>query len=361
MDASFLEYKFLSNSVKEYLFFLLVISLGLLLRRFFAYGFSKIVYKILKKFSGQEGSLTLVELLKKPVGFFVTVSTIYFAVQILHFPDEWNLNISWEDKIRQSFIGLIKVFLVFAFTWILLRIADYVGIVMYKKAAETESKTDDQLVPFIKEGLKIAIVIISVFFALGTVFKINIASLIAGIGIGGIAIALAAKETLENLLGSFTIFFDKPFMVGDLVDVNGVRGHVEKIGFRSTRIRTLEKSYLTVPNKKMVEGILDNISLKTLQRIKFNLVIDGETSAEQIKLLLKDYQKILNDNNELTESKIIKFYGIDERGNFVFLILYFVNTPSWDRSLEVKEELNIALIELLNKLNIKFPNLSRQI
>src|SRR6185369_10292037 len=124
----------------------------------------------------------------------------------------------------------------------------------------------DQLVPFLREAIKIIIGVFSFFFILGAVFHINIASLIAGLGIGGLAFALAAKETLENLLGSFTIFLDKPFVVGDVVKVGSAEGTIENIGFRSTRIRTLEKTLLTVPNKKMVDAELDNLTERVVRR-----------------------------------------------------------------------------------------------
>ena len=96
------------------------------------------------------------------------------------------------------------------------------------------------------------------------IFNIDVTALAAGVGIGGIAIAMASKESLENLLGSFTIFFDKPFLVGDLVTTGNITGTVEKVGFRSTRIRTFDKSIVTVPNKNMISAELDNLGKEKL-------------------------------------------------------------------------------------------------
>ncbi len=109
-------------------------------------------------------------------------------------------------------------------------------------------------------------VVLALFFVLGFIFKVNIVALVGGLGIGGLALALASKETVENLFGSFTIFFDKPFTVGDHVKVGNVEGFVEGIGLRSTRIRTLERSLLTIPNKKMIDAELENVTLRSMWR-----------------------------------------------------------------------------------------------
>ena len=107
-------------------------------------------------------------------------------------------------------------------------------LVMAKRAVRKGSGFNEQLIPFLKEVFKVFLVIFAFFFALGTLFSLDIGSIITGLGIGGLAVALAAKESLENLLASFTIFLDQPFIVGDLVQVGEVTGTVEKIGFRST-------------------------------------------------------------------------------------------------------------------------------
>ena len=117
---------------------------------------------------------------------------------------------------------------------------------------------------------------------------VNIIALTTGLGIGGIALAMASKESLENLLGSFTIFLDQPFTVGDTVTVGSITGTVEKVGFRSTRIRTFDKSIVTVPNKKMIDAELDNLGMRPVRRVKFNIGLTYETSIEQMKLIVAD-------------------------------------------------------------------------
>ena len=127
------------------------------------------------------------------------------------------------------------------------------------------------------------VVIFGVLIILGNIFGIEITALAAGLGIGGVAVALASKESLENLLGSFTIFFDQPFTVGDIVTVGNITGLVEKVGFRSTRIRTFDKSLVSVPNKKMVDADLDNLGKRDVRRVKFYLGLTYDTKIDQIK------------------------------------------------------------------------------
>jgi MscS family membrane protein len=136
------------------------------------------------------------------------------------------------------------------------------------------------------------------------------------------------------------------------VDVAGVKGHVEKIGFRSTRIRTVEKSFLTVPNKKMVDSVLDNITLKTMQRIRMNLAISLETPADKIQGLISKISSFLEQKNEITNDFTVKFFEINNTIGFEILIIYFVNTTSYDESLEVKEKVNFKLLEILKEEEI---------
>jgi len=352
MNLDWLTRTFLGNTTEQFLWFFSVLLAGIAFRTFIAYLFSRFLFEVLKKHSKEIGSQKLVELLKNPFGFFVIVSTLYFAFSFLSFPVEWKIGPAHHFGIRMFLQRIFQIFLIISFTWIVLRIIDFIGLILQQKALGTANRMDDQIVPFVKEGLKISITIISLFFILGAVFKLNITSLIAGLGIGGLAIALAAKESLENLLGSFTIFFDKPFVIGDFVEVDGVKGHVEKIGFRSTRIRTVEKSFLTVPNKKMVDSVLDNITLKTMQRIRMIFSISSVTPPQKIENLLSKISKFLEDQIEISKDYTVKFFEINNNGGFEILVVYFVNTPAYDISLDIKQIVNFKVLEILKEEEI---------
>lgn len=230
---------------------------------------------------------------------------------------------------------------------------------MMEKAEKTDTKQDDQLVPFLAEILKIFIWIIAVLVMLNQVFELNVGSLVAGLGIGGLAIALAAQDTLTNLLGSFTIFFDKPFVVGDLVTVGNITGVVEKVGFRSTRIRTLEKSYVTLPNKKMIEAELDNLTLRTYRRVDFNVGLTYDTPSASIKSIVSEIQNYIDHHPNTNEEGKVKFMEFGD-SSLNIMVLYYIDTMDWGVFLDIKEEINYKIMELVEKngSSFAFPSTS---
>jgi len=344
---------FLGNTVEDFAWFISIIILGLLFQRFISTILTKFIFRFLKKYSTGVGFDSLLELLKKPLGIFILLITFYLAFQHLNFPAEWQLEQKDKFGLRMFASKLYQVAIVLAFTWIVLRIVDFFGLIFIYRASLTESKSDDQLVPFVKEFVKILVFIFSIFFILGTVFDLNITSLVAGLGIGGLAIALAAKESLENLLGSFTIFLDKPFVIGDLVQIGNTVGNVEKIGFRSTRLRTLDKTFVTVPNKKMVEAELDNLTLRTFRRAKFFIGLTYNTSPEKIKAIVADIKNYLDIHTETTEENSVNFYEISA-SSLNIMVQYFVNTMDWNVYVRVREEINFEIMSIIHRHEVKF-------
>ena len=239
----FLNTEIFENTLKDYLFVLLFIVLGYLI----IIPVKSIIIKILFKFFGKDhndiDTLEFKNLLNKPLQYFLILILFFFSLKFINIPtfltsSEEGVDISVIAAKGFNFLLLTTVF------WVILRSIDFVGFKLKNKALETESKVDDQLIPFAIDLAKVISIVLGAVMILGEVFEVNITALVTGLGIGGVAFALASKESLENLLGSFTIFFDKPFTVGDIVTLGGVTGIVEKVGFRSTRIRTFDKRLL---------------------------------------------------------------------------------------------------------------------
>src|SRR5690606_24921192 len=136
---------------------------------------------------------------------------------------------------------------------------------MATKAESTDSKLDDQLVPLLRKAMKIFVVLVGALFLLQNL-DVNVASLVAGLGIGGVAVALAAKDTIANFFGSLMIFIDRPFQIGDWVKIGETEGIVEVVGFRSTRVRTFYNSLVTVPNAHFTEAAIDNLGMREYRR-----------------------------------------------------------------------------------------------
>jgi MscS family membrane protein len=216
---------------------------------------------------------------------------------------------------------------------------------------------DDQLVPFVIEVGKIAVYIVLFFILLGRVFNIDVTALAAGVGIGGIAIAMASKESLENLLGSFTIFFDKPFVVGDLVTTGGITGTVEKVGFRSTRIRTFDKSIVTVPNKNMISAELDNLGKRKVRRARFYIGLTYDTTIEQMKKVVKEIETLINEHPKTDQEGRVKFQEFGA-SSLDIMVLYYVDSTKWDDFIDVKEDINFKIMEIVknNDCEFAFPS-----
>jgi MscS family membrane protein len=338
---------FFGNSIQAYLLFLAIILAGLIFKRVISQLLSRLLFRFIKKYAKGIEASEFVELLTKPISLFILLITVYLAFDRLEFPHYWKLVPAERPGLRMFLSRSFEIALILSLTWIVLRMVDFFTLVLNYKARLTEAKANDQLIPFFKEVLKILVIIISFFFILGFVFNLNITSLVAGLGIGGLAIALAAKESLENLLGSFTIFFDKPFVIGDLVQVGNITGNVERIGFRSTRIRTLEKSFVTVPNKKMVDAELDNLTLRMQRRAEFVLHLSYESNAEQIRSIIRDIKQLLDTHSHTDHKEGRVHFLTIGNSSLDITVSYYVNTSNADIFMVAKEEINFGIMEII--------------
>jgi len=356
---SFLDQVFLGNTIENYLWCAGILFTGLVLKNTLSKLFTLILYKLIKRFSGSVTQKEFYALLSKPFTIFLFLIIGYIAFSFIDYPDNWKAVAGKRFTPESVFYVVYKITIIFTITWILLRIVDFFGIVLTRRAELTESRLDDQLVPFFRDGVKILLVIMTVFFILAAVFNVNIVTLIGGLGIGGLAVALAAQETLENLLGSFTIFLDKPFIVGDLVREGEITGRVEAIGLRSTRIRTLERSLVTVPNKRMVDAELENLTERSLWRIKFAIGILYSTRTSEIENIIKEIRQELAKHNRIDEDFMVR---LDSFGasSFDITIVFLVRTGDYSEMMEVKEEINFKIINIVrnNNTDFAFPSTS---
>ena len=349
MIPNILHRTFLGNTIEAYFWFFGIALAGLIFKRLISKFLAYLGYKLISKYAAPIGYEKFNGLVEKPVSIFILLITFYLALNKLEFPDHWNMVPPEQFGLRMIMFSGFQIAIIFSLTRIFLRLIDFFGLILMYKASLTESKADDQLVSFITEALKVVTVILSIFFVLGAVFRLNIASLIAGLGIGGLAIALAAKESLENLLGSFTIFLDKPFTIGDIIKIGNIEGTVEHIGFRSTRIRTMEKTYLTVPNKKMVDSELDNLSLRLQRRVKFNISLLYETNITQFKEIIADIQAYVDNHPEISNvDNIVRLHNFADSG-IEIMIIYFINSKDNQIGLNIRQEVNFAIMEIVHK------------
>ena len=353
-NLMFLDYVFLGNSIEKYLISIIIISVGLVLKKNVSKFLSKFLFDFLikvKNIKGEDFYLTV----KKPLDFLFTLIIFSLSFRNLE-TDIISQKISILGDL--NFNKVFSFFSIVFFIWLLLKITDFFKIIFIKKAEKTKSKLDDQLIPFFTSLVKILITILGIFTIASNIFNINITALAAGLGVGGIAIAMAAKESLENLFGSFVIFLDRPFVVGDIVTVTNVTGVIESVGFRSTRIRTFDKSLVTVPNKKMVDAEVDNLGMRSSRRTKFNLGITYETSKGQIKKITRDIKKII-DQHPNTDKNFgrVKFLNFGS-SSLDIMVMYYVKGTDWDTYLDTTEEINFKIMDIVkkHKSDFAFPS-----
>jgi len=366
LDAAFFEQVFWGNTVKSYCLFAAILFLGIILKRVISKLLSKLLFKLFKNFSQQSHDDTFVALLVKPIEVFIQLTTLYLAINQLNHPLEVailhyrklvgkvkiSIPVSLGDCIDRIFLFMI----ILSVFWIILRIIDFISHVLLIKASLTQNKSDDQLVPFLKELFKTLVIFIGFFTLLGFVFEVNVLTLITGLGIGGIAIALAAKESLENLIGSFTIFLDKPFVVGDLVKVDGVEGTVEKVGFRSTRIRTSERTMATIPNRGMIDGVLENLSLRNSRKVNFTIGLTYETTADSVRRIVTEIEAYINTHEGTSGDGTASFKSFGDSG-LIVEINYFVTILNNDIFLDIRQEINLEIMDIVmrNQSDFAYP------
>ncbi|MEQ8323066.1 MAG: mechanosensitive ion channel family protein [Vicingaceae bacterium] len=344
---------YLGNKVGDYLLGVLFLFGGLLLRRPLSGLIVRIFIQVFRRSEYKLEYQTYRDHLKKPLNFLLFLVFLFLAVSHLEYPESWNLAPVEEFGVRKITLRIYQLLWVVAITRVVLKLVVIGGEMFMKRADQTVSKQDDQLIPFAVEVIKILIIVVALLVTASTVFKINVGSLVAGLGIGGLAIALAAKESLENLFGSFTIFFDKPFVVDDLVTVAGVTGTVIKVGFRSTRLRTLEKSYVTIPNKRMIDAELDNLTLRTFRRVKFDVGLTYGTNMDEIKSIVSEIQNYIDEHPHTNQEGNVRFMEFGSSSLNV-MVLYYIDTMDWDTYLKIKEEVNYKIMEIVEKSKSDF-------
>ena len=349
-----LRYEFLDNTIINYLWFAGILLFGFLFKTILSRLLSGLIFRLVKRFSHAENLPIFRRLLLQPLEVLLFLVFLYFAFKALDYPLDPTEAARKKDNFLRSFtFRTYQIFVISSLTWVVLRLIDFAGHIFSLRAERTVSKLDDQLVPFFKDFTKVLIVLLSFLVMLGTVFGVNVAGLVAGLGVGGLAIAFAAKESIENLLASFTIFLDQPFVVGDLVQVADITGSVEKIGFRSTRIRTLEKSFVTLPNKFMIDKALNNLSLRTFRRADFMINLTYDTTSAQMRAIIRELQAYIDQHPRTNQDGRIRFSALGASSKDI-MVLYFVATMDWNEYIDVKEEINYKIVDIVERNGAAF-------
>lgn len=346
----FLQTEFLNNTIGSYLYVVAVILLAILIKRIVSKYFAKLLYKIVAKAAKNIARQSFLDLVMQPLGLFLVLLVSIIALDELHFPDALDFKI-YHITLKQLIDSVAAATIVIVFIWLCLRIIDFVAMILEEKANLTPDQTDNQLVVFFRDFFKVILVIIGILLIFRFSFNKPIGNLLTGLSIVGAAIALATRESMENLIASFIIFFDKPFITGDQVKVNNFTGTVERIGLRSTRIRTIDKTYITVPNKQMVDTIIDNISLRTQRKVELRLELALGATSQQLKTVSAAIKTILQKPE--IENTLVYLSDTGKNAHIVAVDYYTTMQQSIEDFFTLKEAVNLEVIELLEKSGLE--------
>ncbi len=347
-----LDQQILSNSVRSYLIVLGILLFAFAIKRVVSRFFASLIYTWIDKKNHSELRKTHVHRLIVPIERFLLFIVAIIAIYELNFPELWNLHL-YKISLKVAIESGVKFVFIILLIRVSLRTLEFVSIILEQKAKLSKDQTDDQLVLFFRDFFKVILYIIGVLMVLHYVFNENIGNLVTSLSIVGAAIALSMRESLENIIASFIIFFDKPFTVGDLVKVNNFTGTIEKIGLRSTRIRTESKTYISVPNKQMVDTIVDNISLRTERKIEMDLQLSIATNSQALLGFAQFLRDTILNTTDIKSSSV--FVAESGKQYHVIHVECFVPMTTEISGFQMlREKLNLAAIEYANNNNITF-------
>ena len=245
-----------------------------------------------------------------------------------------------------------QFFATLACVWAAYRVTDLIAEAMQNRASRTDNKLDDLLVPLLRKTVKVFVTAFGLIY-IAESLDIQLAPLLAGLGIGGLGFAFAAKDTIENFFGSVTVILDQPFQVGDWIVVDGVEGTVEQVGFRSTRVRTFYNSQVTLANATLVRATVDNYGRRRFRRWNTKIGLAYETSPEQIDAFCEGVREILR-LHPYTRKDYYQVW-LNEWGESSLNVLLYVFwvAPDWQTELRERHRFMLDVLRLAGRLQIE--------
>jgi len=348
----FLDQVYFNNSLLSYLSVAIVILAALLLKRIISKYAASLLFKLVKQQAGRLDQQSFINLVIVPIERVLVVLVGIIAIDRLNFPGELMLSIHGVTS-QEIFGGIASAIIIICFVSLIIRFMDFMVLLIRDKSSGDKTPGQLQLLFFFKDFIRVILIIISIALILKFSFGVHIGNVLTGLSIVGAALALSARESLENLIASFIIFFDKPFETGDVVKVNNITGTVERIGLRSTRLRTPEKSLVTVPNKQMVDSILDNWSVRNLIRNEIKTLLSPHTASADLEKAIAGIKEILNSRKETIHSFSVYLQEINN-DSAIIMVVYFINSPiEADDQNKLREEINLQIRKMQEKNEIK--------
>lgn len=319
---------------------ILVFLFFLLLRRFF----TSVIVVTLQKFAQRTSTHydeKIISALKGPLGFmFILVGIHLFFILIFK-----------ETEVIKQILETLVVYTVF---WAILSIIEAMRGVVYEITGKFNKDLSKEMGNFILALIKILVAGIGLG-AMLQVWGINVTALVASLGIGGLAFALAAKDTVANLFGSFSLLADRTIRIGEWIIVNNVEGVVEDIGMRTTKIRSFDKSIITVPNHVIANNPIENFSRRGIRRIRMHIGLTYATTTEQITTIVNGIKTMLQTHEGIShnDTLLVNFESFGDSSLNIF-VYTFTNTANWEDYLQIREDINLKIMKIVAEHGASF-------
>ena len=358
MDSIFFDETYLGLPLANYLWFAAIVLVTLLIKKPLTRFIANYSCSITQKYSSREHAAMFHELIRRPTELLLQAILFFIAVrqlsplldsQVVYYKkrvDKPAIDIRIGDVVDHIFL----LVMIIAGTQVLAKVIDFIYQVQQNKAYDAHNKGRQQLLPLVKDVIKLLLWTVSVFWILGAVFQVNVPALIAGLGIGGIAIALAAKESVENLFAAFTILSDKPFQVGDTIKLGTFEGKVERIGFRSTRIRSGNGSAYIIPNKKLIGENLENLTNRDTSGVSLTINIKYGVAEDKLQQMIAELKDMVTKTLHVKTPVSVNLEGFGEN-TFQVVLSYHLPFPEVKGmpQAEIKQAINLGAYAIINK------------
>jgi len=337
-----LDVVYLDNTLKSWLLAFAIAVGSVVLARLVYWSIQKTIKSYTKK-TDNDLDFIIIDMLEEPLSFALSLIGIWFAIDVL----------SINDGVRKFVDSTFYFLVIFNIAWFATRLLDaIVEKYIAPKVQESETDLDDILLPIIKKLINFSIWAITIIIGIDNA-GYNVTTMITSLGIGGLVFALAAKDAVSNLFGGFIIFSDKPFNINERIILNGFEGYVREIGLRSTKLETLDGRMVTMPNSKVTDNPVLNVSREKGRKVKFYLGLTYDTQPKDMQKA-KDILTEIVEENEHTQDAVIAF---DSFGDFSLniLVIYWIKKGSAIAA--TNDAINMKILEKFNaeKLDFAFP------
>lgn len=307
--------------------------------------FTKTILTALKSFASKtKTSLDekLITAIEDPLRFIFIILGLYFAKQ--------SLKLEVLDSFLDNLISSLGTLVLF---WALYRLIDEFSAVLNVFSSRFGQKLSRDIENFLIKTLRVIVIAFGVVTVL-QVWGVNVSAFLASLGLGGLAFALAARDTVANLFGSLVLFTDRPFKVGDWVQTKEVEGVVEDIGIRSTKIRTFAQALITVPNATIANAAITNWTRMGKRRIRMSLGLTYSTSTAQMEAILEEIRTYLKNNEAIHQETIMIYFDEFGASSLNIFCYFFTKTTVWAQYLQVREQVNLELMRIVERHGASF-------